>query len=48
VLKEILKSKVEKDFAFRSVSKTVNQVANNSPDLIETGSSGNADRTGFE
>jgi putative SOS response-associated peptidase YedK len=34
-LKEILKDKVQKNFTFRPVSKAVNKVENNSPDLIE-------------
>ena len=34
-LKEILEDKIQRDFAFRPVSKAVNNVENNSPDLIE-------------
>lgn len=34
-LKEILKDKVQKDFATRQVSKAVNKVENNSADLIQ-------------
>jgi putative SOS response-associated peptidase YedK len=34
-LKEILKDKVQNDFATRPVSKAVNKVENNSPDLIK-------------
>jgi putative SOS response-associated peptidase YedK len=35
VLKDILKDKVQKAFALRPVSKAVNKVENNSPDLIK-------------
>jgi putative SOS response-associated peptidase YedK len=34
-LKEMLKDRVQKDFAFRPVSKAVNKVENNSEDLIK-------------
>ena len=34
-LKEMLKDKVQKDFALRPVSKAVNKVENNSEDLIK-------------
>jgi len=34
-LKALLRSRVQREFAFRPVSKAVNKVENNSADLIE-------------
>ena len=34
-LKDILRSQFQKEFAFRPISKAVNKVENNAPDLLK-------------